>query len=81
MRRTGALLAASLLGVPLAAQEAEEPEEMNAISNEKGSAADAVADIEGAHNYLLAAIDEATAGQAVSQATTQPYGCSVKYKN
>jgi peroxiredoxin len=101
-----------------------EPEEMNTLSSEKGSAADAVlldpegdvgrlygakttpqmilidpegtllyngaiddrptarlADIEGAHNYLVAAIGEATAGQAVSQATTQPYGCSVKYKN
>ncbi len=101
-----------------------EPEEMNTLSNEKGSAADAVlldpegdvgrlygakttpqmilidpegtllyngaiddrptarlADIEGAHNYLVAAVDEATAGQAVSVATTQPYGCSVKYKN
>ena len=101
-----------------------EPDEMNALSQEKGSAAKAVlldpegtvgrlygaqttpqmilidpegtllyngaiddkptarlADIEGAHNYLVAAIDEATAGVAVSVATTQPYGCSVKYKN
>jgi hypothetical protein len=101
-----------------------EPAEMNAISQDKGSAADAVlldpegdvgqlygakttpqmilidpegtllyngaiddrptarlADVEGAHNYLVAAIGEATAGDAVSVATTQPYGCSVKYKN
>jgi hypothetical protein len=101
-----------------------EPDEMNTISQDEGSAADAVlldpegdvgrlygakttpqmilidpegtllyngaiddrptarlADIEGAHNYLVAAIGEATAGNAVSVATTQPYGCSVKYKN
>ncbi len=39
-----------------------------------------VADIEGAHNYLVAAIEEAMAGQPVSVPTSQPYGCSVKYK-
>ena len=37
-------------------------------------------DIEGAHNYLVQALDEAMAGQDVSTSTTQPYGCSVKYK-
>jgi hypothetical protein len=37
-------------------------------------------DIEGAHNYLVAAAEEAIAGKPVSVATTQPYGCSVKYK-
>ncbi len=101
-----------------------EPDEMNAISEEKESAALAVlldpegnvgrlygakttpqmividadgtllyngaiddrptarlSDIEGAHNYLVAAMDEAMAGKPVSVATTQPYGCSVKYKN
>jgi len=99
-----------------------EPDEMNALSQEKGSAAKAVlldpagnvghlygaqttpqmividpdgtllyngaiddrptarlSDIEGAHNYLAAALDEAMAGQEVSVPTSQPYGCSVKY--
>jgi alkyl hydroperoxide reductase subunit AhpC len=36
--------------------------------------------VEGAHNYLVAATKEAMAGKPVSVATTQPYGCSVKYK-
>ena len=36
-------------------------------------------DIDGAHNYLVQALDEARAGEDVSQPTTQPYGCSVKY--
>lgn len=35
--------------------------------------------LEGAHNYLSAALDEAMAGQPVSTPTTKPYGCSVKY--
>ena len=39
-----------------------------------------VSDIEGAHNYLVQALTEAMAGEPVSQPTTQPYGCSVKYK-
>jgi peroxiredoxin len=39
-----------------------------------------VSDIEGAKNYLVQALSEAMAGQSVSQPTTQPYGCSVKYK-
>jgi cytochrome oxidase Cu insertion factor (SCO1/SenC/PrrC family) len=39
-----------------------------------------VSDVEGAHNYLVQALNEAMAGEAVSQPTTQPYGCSVKYK-
>ena len=39
-----------------------------------------LADIDGAHNYLVAALDEAMAGRAVSVPRTQPYGCSVKYK-
>jgi peroxiredoxin len=38
-----------------------------------------LSDIEGAHNYLVAALDEAMAGQEVSQPRTQPYGCGVKY--
>jgi peroxiredoxin len=36
--------------------------------------------LEGANNYLVQAMTEAMSGQAVSQPTTQPYGCSVKYK-
>jgi hypothetical protein len=38
-----------------------------------------LSDIEGAHNYLAAALDEAMAGKEVSQPRTQPYGCGVKY--
>lgn len=38
-----------------------------------------LADIEGAHNYLVQAIQEAMASEPVSLPTTQPYGCSVKY--
>jgi len=38
-----------------------------------------VSDIEGANNYLVQALREAMSGQPVSQPTTQPYGCSVKY--
>jgi len=37
------------------------------------------ASLEGAHNYLAAALDEAMAGKPVSVPTTKPYGCSVKY--
>jgi peroxiredoxin len=37
------------------------------------------ADIKGATNYVTAALTEATAGKPVSKATTEPYGCSVKY--
>lgn len=35
--------------------------------------------IEGAENYVLAAIDDLAAGNAVQTPQTQPYGCSVKY--
>ena len=38
-----------------------------------------VADVEGAQNYVSAALDEAMGGKPVTVATTQPYGCSVKY--
>ncbi len=38
-----------------------------------------LSDIDGAHNYLVQALSEAMAGNPVSQPTTQPYGCSVKY--
>lgn len=37
------------------------------------------ADIKGATNYMVQAIDESLAGKPLSQAVTKPYGCSVKY--
>lgn len=37
------------------------------------------ADLKGAHNYLVAALEEAMAGKPVSVPLTKPYGCSVKY--
>lgn len=40
-----------------------------------------VADIEGAKNYLVQAMGEAMMSHEVSLPTTQPYGCSVKYKD
>lgn len=36
-------------------------------------------DLEGAHNYVAAALDEAMGGEKIKVAATQPYGCSVKY--
>jgi peroxiredoxin len=36
-------------------------------------------DIPGANNYVVAALDELLAGQAVTNSDTRPYGCSVKY--
>jgi alkyl hydroperoxide reductase subunit AhpC len=36
-------------------------------------------DIEGARNYVAAALDEAMAGQPVTTPKTPPYGCTVKY--
>jgi peroxiredoxin len=36
--------------------------------------------LEGAHNYLVAAMEEAMAGKPVSTPTSKPYGCSVKYE-
>ena len=38
------------------------------------------ADVPGARNYVLAALDEALAGKSVSTPSTPSYGCSVKYK-
>lgn len=35
--------------------------------------------IAGAKNYIKAAVESALAGKAVEQASTKPYGCSVKY--
>lgn len=37
------------------------------------------AEVAGAYNYVSAALNEAMAGQPVSQPFTQSYGCSVKY--
>src|SRR5919198_1361418 len=39
------------------------------------------ADIPNSTNYVKAALDESLAGKPVSQPTTKPYGCSVKYKS
>lgn len=36
--------------------------------------------VAGANNYVKAALAEAEAGKAVSNPTTKPYGCSVKYE-
>ncbi len=38
------------------------------------------ADIAGATNYVKVALDESMSGKPVSQSSTRPYGCSVKYK-
>ena len=37
------------------------------------------ADAKVAHNYVRAALTEATAGKPVTVASTSPYGCSIKY--
>ena len=39
------------------------------------------ADIKTATNYVTQALGEAMAGKPVSRATTQAYGCSVKYSS
>ena len=36
-------------------------------------------DVNGAKNYVSAALDQATSGKPVSSPTSRPYGCSVKY--
>jgi len=38
-----------------------------------------LADVNGAKNYVSAALDEAMSGKPVSVPTSRPYGCSVKY--
>lgn len=38
-----------------------------------------VADIQGATNYVTAALGDVKAGRPVAQAVTKPYGCSIKY--
>lgn len=37
--------------------------------------------VEGATNYVLAALEDLQGGQAVATSRTRPYGCSVKYAN
>jgi peroxiredoxin len=39
------------------------------------------ADIPSSTNYVKAALDESMSGKPVSNPTTRPYGCSVKYKS
>jgi peroxiredoxin len=36
-------------------------------------------DVKSATNYVKVALDEALAGKVVSKATSEPYGCSIKY--
>ncbi len=36
-------------------------------------------DVKSATNYVTAALDEAMAGKPVTKATSEPYGCSIKY--
>lgn len=38
-----------------------------------------VADVSSAKNYVTTALEQATSGKPVSNPTTRPYGCSVKY--
>lgn len=40
-----------------------------------------VADVDGATNYVVNALDQLAAGKAVDPAVTRAYGCSVKYKS
>lgn len=47
-----------------------------AIDDKRSSRASSV---EGAENYVVAALDDLAAGRAVQTAQTRPYGCSVKY--
>jgi hypothetical protein len=35
--------------------------------------------LKGAKNYVAAALDDLKSGRRVAVATSQPYGCSVKY--
>jgi AhpC/TSA family len=39
-----------------------------------------LADVSGAKNYVSVSLQEATSGKPVTDATTRPYGCSVKYR-
>jgi peroxiredoxin len=48
-----------------------------AIDDKRGTKQD---EIKTAKNFVVAALDESKAGKPVTSASTQPYGCSVKYK-
>ena len=37
------------------------------------------ADVEGANNYVMAALEQSKKGEAITTPTSTPYGCSVKY--
>ncbi len=39
------------------------------------------ADVEGARNYVAAALADLAAGRSVETSSTRPYGCSVKYRS
>ena len=39
-----------------------------------------LADVNTAHNYVVAALDAIAAGQPVAVTATHAYGCSIKYK-
>jgi hypothetical protein len=49
---------------------------MGAIDDNRGTSSSAIA---GARNHVVEAVREAMAGQPVSVASTQPYGCAVRY--
>ncbi len=51
---------------------------MGAIDNQPTASP---TDIEGAENYVAAALDAVIDGGEVAKKATQPYGCSVKYKS
>jgi peroxiredoxin len=48
-----------------------------AIDDKRGTKQE---EIKTANNYVVAALDESRSGKSVTTASTQPYGCSVKYK-
>lgn len=39
-----------------------------------------ISDVAGARNYLAQALDEAMSGRPVSQPSTHPYGCTIRYR-
>ena len=51
---------------------------MGAIDNKPTPDA---SDLDGATNYVAAALDEVLAGKPVTTPETKPYGCGVKYKS
>lgn len=49
-----------------------------AIDDKKGTSQD---EVKTAKNFVVTALEESKAGKPVSTASTQPYGCSIKYKS